>query len=428
MPPPRFVFSCVAELKEIDVNCFVCGVDVPSHTPDDQIDDSMKLHGMVPSRFPCLPRTQRSHLSRLFKHSGAWFTPEYRPSAGCVTVEADRALVSEIEEGVREFFSTYQIMNEVNRFQRSLSDESQQKSAPDITSRRSSASSRKSSIWSRHSSIVAQSGNPCVSARSSMMITGEDNEECAISFVGKMLACSDMALLCQMITKPASAAKLVSLSLRGNLLRADGAHRLLAQFVCTEYAKQLKQLDLGENLLGVDGGRVICELIASPQFRVTQLSLSSNELGVTAAAILGACAGKSLETLDLKSNSIGDTGAQFFYDMIPASQPEPEKQSWIKKLDLSDNAIGDKGILQIMNCLASRRRFVSGLERISFEQNDMTDYGARKALDRLHKLEFLSKKSVRMVLDGSPQLTQGFFTWLAMDQNGMIAKEHWRWS
>jgi len=133
------------------------------------------------------------------------------------------------------------------------------------------------------------------STRLSTAITDEvgTEEEGVVSFVGKMVACSDAAFLCKMIGKPATAAKLVSLSLWGNLLRADGAHRLLAQFVCTEDAKQLSALDLGENLLGVDGGRAICELIASPHFKVKQLSLSSNQLGITAAEIVQACARES---------------------------------------------------------------------------------------------------------------------------------------
>jgi len=121
--------------------------------------------------------------------------------------------------------------------------------------------------------------------------------------------------------------------------------------------------------------------------------------------------------LDLKSNSIGDAGGKIFYDIIPAVQPEPETLSWIKYLDLSDNAIGDDGVLNITNCLASRRRFVGAVERVSFERNDISDDGARRALNRIHKLERLIEKPVCVELAANPRLSSGFLALFAIDGN-----------
>ena len=86
-----FVFSCVAELKRIEVNCYACGVRFPTSMTDAKVDEKMRLEGLVPSKFGgCLPRSSTPFIRRLFREGSAWFSPEYRASAGSLTIESDR--------------------------------------------------------------------------------------------------------------------------------------------------------------------------------------------------------------------------------------------------------------------------------------------------------------------------------------------------
>ena len=403
-----FVFSCVAQLKQIDVKCYACGVEVPKYLPDERIDEQMKVHAMVPAMFPCLPRTRRTCLRQLFKQGDAWFTPEYRPSAGRVSREGDRALVLQIEEDVREFASTYQIMAEVNRFEKPLPGD---RVLNDSDSRRKPLRSRpffmqsyesvgrRDSRGGRASFSITEERGP-VEALPTMNSQSTSSGE--LSFAAKMVACSDVPFVCGLLIRPTVFERLTSLSLRSNQLRADGIRRLFVEFICTEYAEQVSNLDLGENLLNVDGGHALAELMTSPLFKVKHLSLGSNQLGDSAAAIVMACAGKTLQVLDLKNNCIGDSGAQIFCDMLEPTKPDPESISQIRCLDFSDNEISSAGVQNMAKFFCSTERFVDNVERISLEDNNISDDGAERAVSLLRRYERATKKVLEFQFSGNP--------------------------
>lgn len=74
-----YIFTCLAELRQAEVNCFAFGLRVPARVQDEAIDEEMKFHGMVHSSLKCLPRVSGETLRRLFDTSeGVWFSTQVR--------------------------------------------------------------------------------------------------------------------------------------------------------------------------------------------------------------------------------------------------------------------------------------------------------------------------------------------------------------
>ena len=260
------------------------------------------------------------------------------------------------------------------------------------------------------------------STRSPKLNMNENELDKSMKLSGKMIACCDIELLCNLVSKPHIASKLMSLSLRGNVLKAEGVEQLFSDFVNTESAAVLQALDIGENMLGPEGGKVVAEAIADDcwNLSIQQLSLSSNQLGVSAADIILAANGKSLMTLDLRGNQIKDAGAKEVVALFQGAADTREGCTvHIHNLDLSSNEFTDEGAILIAKLLCSTRRN-QGVEWLSLEDNRLSDSGAKEITKRILKYEEKTTRKLSFRIQGNP-VSDDFWRQMQLKQLNMNA-------
>ena len=134
------------------------------------------------------------------------------PSAGELTVEADREVIRMIENEVHSTYAEFVILAESQRFQAAMSE-------------------------SKHS----------------------------FNLYGKQIRDEDIELLIAVLTSGDVAAVLDRLNLRENRLCSRGTVQLMREIVCSRSCSSLKELDLSDNPVGAEGIRIIAELL--PQAR-----------------------------------------------------------------------------------------------------------------------------------------------------------------
>ena len=123
---------------------------------------------------------------------------------------------------------------------------------------------------------------------------------------------------------------------------------------CLKYNKSLTTLDLSDNRIGDDGATALGECLKYNK-SLTTLDLSDNRIGDDGAAALGECLkyNKSLTTLDLSDNGIGDDGAAALGECLKYNKS-------LTTLDLNYNEIGDDGAAALGECLKYNKSLTLG--------------------------------------------------------------------
>ena len=159
----------------------------------------------------------------------------------------------------------------------------------------------------------------------------------------------------------------------GNPIGADGAHAL-AEAVGSEAS--------GVTVLRLSALQIMSEepwlpaLMAplSPCARLAELDLGSNNLGpADAASIAQVLPGMaSLQTLQLRLNSIGDDG---FAHILSALSARGATSPCIETLDVSGNGLTNRSAEEILR-VGERMKQTLGLRRLALRSNMISDQGA----------------------------------------------------
>jgi uncharacterized protein (TIGR02996 family) len=199
------------------------------------------------------------------------------------------------------------------------------------------------------------------------------------------------ALLVDALAAAREPGELSRLALPLNRLDRDDAEHLFALPV----TRNLQQLDVSDNPLGVDGVTALAESGAVHGLRVLNLSktrpgvpgvkalveagglaglrlldLSDNLLGPVAVKALAGCVGfRGLRALNLSSNLVGDSGA--------AALAEARALAGLLELDLRDADVADAGAVAL-----AESPFLDNLLRLDLRNRDGRELGsaARAAL------------------------------------------------
>lgn len=177
--------------------------------------------------------------------------------------------------------------------------------------------------------------------------------------------------------------------------------------------ESLRELSLADNPLGDDGARLLCESLLEPGCRLQSLWLRSCNLTAACCPHLGAVLARNqhLQELQLTRNPLGDAGVQQLCQAL--SQPDARLSDLrlvdceltdsgcdslaalllasrsLRKLDLSNNGLGDPGVLKLVASVAR--------PECSLEQLVLYDiYWSEDTEDRLRALEE-SKPGLRVI-------------------------------
>ncbi len=153
-----------------------------------------------------------------------------------------------------------------------------------------------------------------------------------------------------------------------------------------EHNKNLKTLDLSENLVGssenlnsvmpdlITGGEALADLLSSPQCPLSSLRLGWNMIRLDgAAALCGALAiNQSLTFLELSFNSLGASGGVALGDALQDNKA-------LKTLLLANNSLDSIACLTICAGILENE----ALREVSFDGNPIGEQGAKALMVRL---------------------------------------------
>lgn len=158
-----------------------------------------------------------------------------------------------------------------------------------------------------------------------------------------------------------AALALRSLDIQRSRLTTDGLRRLLGAPV----AGGLECLDVGENHVGVEGFRELgaCDrLVALRRLDARWLGLGSAGVG----ALVGSRLASRMRFLNLAGNNFGSNAG-----VALEATDFPE----LRVLDLSENRLGDEGVVQLL-----RGRWVAGLRHLDLSDNGIGAVGVEALL------------------------------------------------
>lgn len=272
-----FAFACLAQIKGRGAQVYGVAVKRVRRPPSPVV--GQRHSRVAPHGDPSPERWGRWHapafggrdlvirplMSSLTRTEGELrFAGSELPSAGEVTVEADRGKILQAETSVRSFYVRKVLDGEIRRIE---------KSAGRAT---------------RH--LIC--------------------ERCQV-------ADDQMPYLCQSLTALPCFARVESINLGGNLIGDEGIATLFEEVVCTPEAKSLVKLVLDQNpKLGVAGLSVIAKCLGSDRCHLQHLCLRECGISNEGASALahGVAVSPALRFLDVSYNELTDSGIQLLQE------------------------------------------------------------------------------------------------------------------
>ncbi|CAM9972839.1 unnamed protein product [Ectocarpus sp. 6 AP-2014] len=181
----------------------------------------------------------------------------------------------------------------------------------------------------------------------------------------------------------ASAGLLERLDLADNTLGEEGG-RVLAEALATQ--PSLTYVNLSECDLGDEGAAAVAKALSGTAPGVRELEFSYNELTAEGAAAVAACAERksaSLEYLGLEGNEMGSAGAKSIAKALAPARV-------IRKVQLSTNEIGTSGALAVARSLQDKK----DLESLELNGNMISAEGLtrlNRILESAEKLDALGE-------------------------------------
>ena len=209
-------------------------------------------------------------------------------------------------------------------------------------------------------------------ARSLAAALGQCSSLVTLNLRGNMIKAQGARSLASVLGQCSS---LATLDLGGNDIRAEGARSLAGAL---QQCSSLAMLDLGGNNIRAEGARGLALVLGRSSLLAT-LDLCSNGIGDEGArglaAVLQQCS--SLATLNLAFNGIGCEGARSLAAVLG-------KCSLLTTLNLGHNGIGCEGVRSLAAALGQ----CSSLVTLELGGNNMGAEGEKIALSLAHMCKF----------------------------------------
>jgi len=184
---------------------------------------------------------------------------------------------------------------------------------------------------------------------------------------------------------------LTTLDLSNNKLAAEGVQKLCTALLESDSA--ITDLDLGANTLSRSAGKALGELLKDPRCKLERLQLAGNQLGIygTEEIASGLVGNRTLKSLGLQNNNVGNDGAQKLIDCLtPKGSPigvvVEGKNCSLIQVNLDSNRVDDPLVAQVA---------------ASLWLNDQIQVRAHMV-----KLEADNRRGVEASCDGELQLIQ----------------------
>ena len=215
---------------------------------------------------------------------------------------------------------------------------------------------------------------------------------------GEDASVESVNIICNIIN--VSASNIRTLDLSSNTITAAGAG-VLARFLSQGGATVLKHLNLSNNKLCDEGAQFVSEMLKSTHQDIHLLDLAKNNiqwegaLHVAEAISFAAC---HVTELSLAGNSVGSQG------MVALSASLIFNRS-MQSLDVSANQIGDIGVEALAYKWPAERGSLHSLISLNLSENDITELGAEKLFSS--DFDKTAPKLVRLILRSNRIMHKG---------------------